>query len=170
MPFGRRSGTASPDSPDAVGEPAVESGKGRPTPKRSEARKARRKPAPGNRKEAAERAREARQRARQALLTGDERYLPPRDAGPERRLARDIVDSRFTYGQVFIVVIVIVFFLGGFVPSAAVRGVANIAGLISLTVIVIDSARHGRRAKVAVTEKYVPFFKTGKEMRERLNG
>ncbi|MBT9290893.1 integration host factor subunit beta [Prosthecodimorpha staleyi] len=24
--------------------------------------------------------------------------------------------------------------------------------------------------KVAVTEKYVPFFKTGKEMRERLNG
>ena len=35
-------------------------------------------------------------------------------------------------------------------------------------------ARTGRNprtgTKVAVTEKYVPFFKTGKEMRERLNG
>ena len=34
-------------------------------------------------------------------------------------------------------------------------------------------ARTGRNprtgTKVAVTEKYVPFFKTGKEMRERLN-
>jgi integration host factor subunit beta len=34
-------------------------------------------------------------------------------------------------------------------------------------------ARSGRNPrtgqKVAVTEKYVPFFKTGKEMRERLN-
>ena len=35
-------------------------------------------------------------------------------------------------------------------------------------------ARNGRNPrtgqKVSVTEKYVPFFKTGKEMRERLNG
>jgi len=35
-------------------------------------------------------------------------------------------------------------------------------------------ARTGRNprtgAQVAVAEKYVPFFKTGKEMRERLNG
>ena len=35
-------------------------------------------------------------------------------------------------------------------------------------------ARTGRNprtgTKVDVTEKYVPFFKTGKEMRERLNG
>jgi integration host factor subunit beta len=35
-------------------------------------------------------------------------------------------------------------------------------------------ARTGRNprtgAKVAVEQKYVPFFKTGKEMRERLNG
>jgi integration host factor subunit beta len=35
-------------------------------------------------------------------------------------------------------------------------------------------ARTGRNprtgAKVAVDQKYVPFFKTGKEMRERLNG
>ena len=35
-------------------------------------------------------------------------------------------------------------------------------------------ARVGRNPRtgtsVSVTEKYVPFFKTGKEMRERLNG
>ncbi len=113
---------------------------------------------PSNRKEAAalqrERNREARTRARQALLTGDERHLPPRDAGPERRLARDVVDSRFTLGQVFVVVIGVVFVLGIAVPNTVVQGVTNIAGLIALTVIVIDSARCGRAAKVAVTEKF----------------
>ena len=84
------------------GKPA---GKGRPTPKRADARKKRRAATPTNRKEAAalrrERLREQRMAQRQALITGDERHLPARDAGPAKRMARDIVDSRFSVGQVF---------------------------------------------------------------------
>src|SRR4051794_13073824 len=84
-------------------------GKGRPTPKRSEARKQRRTATPTNRKEAAkirrEKMREQRVAQRRALLTGDERHLPARDAGPAKRLARDYVDSRFTLGQIFFGVI-----------------------------------------------------------------
>lgn len=159
MRLGRRDATT---TEVAAGEPvpveAEPEGKGRPTPKRAEARKARRGATPRNRKEAGaaqrERARLERQRARQALITGDERFLPPRDAGPERRLARDVVDSRFTYGQIFVVVVVVVFFLGGFVPYNAVRAVANLAGLASLVIITFDSARHARAAQRLVTERY----------------
>jgi hypothetical protein len=132
--------------------------KGRPTPKRSEARQARRKNAPTNRKAAAaaqrERARADRMRAREALISGDERYLPPRDAGPERRLARDVVDSRFTLGQAMFIVIAVVFLLGTFPTNEVVRGVSNLGGLVALTIVVIDCARCGRAARTAVSEKY----------------
>ena len=89
-----------------------------------------------------------------ALRGGDERHLPPRDAGPERRLARDVVDSRFTLGQIFMAVIAIVFILGTFIASDVVRGIANLGGLVSLIAIGLDSARLGRRARSAVIEKH----------------
>ena len=137
-------------------------GKGRPTPKRSEARKARRAPAPGNRKEAAalqrERGREARAKARQALLTGNERDLPPRDAGPERRLARDVVDSRSTVGQFFmpgmLAVVVATIIAGNATKSAAVLGVVNLSGLVVFATVMFDCARCGRLARRAVAEKF----------------
>src|SRR3954469_21934818 len=97
----------------AVDETPAPAGKGRPTPKRSDARKRRRLATPTNRKEAAklrrERLREQRSMQRQALQTGDERHLPARDAGPAKKLARDYVDGRFTMGQVFFGMIILVF-------------------------------------------------------------
>jgi hypothetical protein len=164
VPFGRRTPTASNDVPEPVDEQHDEGSahsetKGRPTPKRSEARKARRNPSPGSRSKTTtpvdrDRARADRQKVREALRTGDERNLPSRDAGPERRLARDVVDSRFTYGQIFIFVVAVVFFLGTFITNETVRSAANIAGLASLAIIGLDSGRHGRAARQAVTEKY----------------
>ncbi|WP_405151926.1 DUF3043 domain-containing protein [Sphaerisporangium sp. NBC_01403] len=83
-------------------------GKGRPTPKRREAQGRRRQPvtAPTNRKEAYKQARERqaaeRVRAREGMLKGEERYLPARDRGPARKLARDWVDSRRTISQYFL--------------------------------------------------------------------
>ena len=80
-------------------------GKGRPTPKRSEAQKRRSGPVlppPANRKEAAKRAREqaalARTQARQGVARGDDRHLPARDAGPVRALVRDVIDARRSVG------------------------------------------------------------------------
>jgi hypothetical protein len=155
--LGRRSQLS--EASDPVEEPVVPVGKGRPTPKRSDARKARRNARPTDRKAAAaqqrDRGREQRRLARQALLTGDERNLPPRDAGPERRLARDLVDSRFTYGQVFFVVIFAAFALS-LVQSSVVGFAANIVALLSLTLMVVDGARNGRRAKLAVMAKFGP--------------
>ena len=80
-------------------------GKGRATPKRSEAQRRRGGPVappPANRKEAAKRAREqaalARTEARQGAARGDDRHLPGRDAGPVRALVRDVVDARRSVG------------------------------------------------------------------------
>ena len=80
-------------------------GKGRPTPKRSDAQRRRGGPVPpppANRKEAAKRAREqaavARTEARQGAARGDDRHLPGRDAGPVRALVRDVVDARRSVG------------------------------------------------------------------------
>jgi hypothetical protein len=154
--LGRKSSVA--DSPsDGDTDPGQAAGKGRPTPKRIDARKARRKAAPKTRKEASamarDKSREERRVARQALITGDERHLPARDAGPEKRLARDVIDSRFTYGQVFFALIFIVFALS-LIPNIQLKHIANFAALFSLTLMVVDGGMNGRRAKMAVLAKY----------------
>jgi hypothetical protein len=132
-------------------------GKGRPTPKRRDARKQRRLATPKNRKEAAalrrERLREQRANQRRALQTGDERHLPARDAGPAKKLARDYVDGRFTTGQIFFGMIIIVFGLA-FVPNKTVIKVANYFVVVVFLTVVVDSVRIGRGAKRAVEEKY----------------
>jgi hypothetical protein len=76
-------------------------GKGRPTPKRRDVQRRRGGPVappPTTRKEAAKRIRKEGAKKRAAIKTGtrsgDERAMMPRDQGPVRRLARDIVDSR----------------------------------------------------------------------------
>jgi len=109
-------------------------GKGAPTPKRSAQVAARKRPlVPEDRKasKAAERAavQEQRLKMRQAMDTGDEKFLPLRDKGPQKRFARDYVDARFSLGEflmfgalVFVVVSLLVpadselmiYVLGGF--------------------------------------------------------
>ncbi len=145
------------DSVDLDGELDEPTGKGRPTPKRAAARQARRNQTPKNRKEAAALVRDKRRQeriaARQALVTGDERNLPARDAGPEKRLARDVIDSRFTYGQVFFGLIAVVF-LASLIPNTAIRTADNYIALFSLAMMFLDGATNGRRARRAVAAKY----------------
>ena len=79
-------------------------GKGRPTPKRSEAQRHRRggpvAPPPQTRKEAAQRAKREAREARERVRDG--RDLLPRDAGPVRALVRDVVDSRRSVGPLML--------------------------------------------------------------------
>jgi hypothetical protein len=82
-------------------------GKGRPTPKRSEAVAARKKPlvAPkGKAARGADRAERAalRRTMREAMRNGEERHYPPIAAGPERAVVRDAVDARRSLGWVAI--------------------------------------------------------------------
>jgi hypothetical protein len=103
--FGRKNEPAA----ESPGQPAEEpsqpvSGKGSPTPRRRDQEAARRRPlVPTDRKasKAAERqaAADERVRVRRALETGDERHMPWRDRGPQKRFARDTVDARFNLGE-----------------------------------------------------------------------
>ncbi len=96
---------------DADAQPAnaaVTAKKGAPTPKRSEAEAKRRQPyqAPTDRKAAGQRSkqesRDERMRRSRAQQRGEEWALPPKDRGPVRALARDVVDSRRGIGEYYI--------------------------------------------------------------------
>ncbi|GAB2720435.1 DUF3043 domain-containing protein [Arthrobacter bambusae] len=105
--FGRKKDE--PSAQDSIDQLAAEAlvkgaGKGAPTPKRKEQEAARKRPlVPTDRKASKEAERIAmqdqRQKMRQALDTGDEKYLPLRDKGPQKRFARDYVDARFSLGE-----------------------------------------------------------------------
>ncbi len=149
----------SPASTVAEEPPGAAGGKGRPTPKRREAQSRRRTPvvAPANRKEAAkvarEQTRERRRAARSALASGDERHLPARDAGPVRRYARDLVDSRRNVGGLFLPVAVVIF-LASLVPSSAVRVATYLVWAAMLVALVIDSVRVARTIRSRAAEKF----------------
>lgn len=111
--FRRRATAEKAANPEPAETPPAPAGKGRPTPKRREAERKRRTyvQAPKDRKEASRmlrerqksgRAPDTRQEQARALRTGDESNLPPRDAGPVRRLVRDVVDSRRGFGGYFL--------------------------------------------------------------------
>lgn len=102
---------------DVEAADAATTGKGRATPKRSEAeaaRKARAKP-PRTRKEAAKVMRqkryEERMKAREAMETGDDRYLPARDRGKVRRFCRDYVDARYNVAEFLLPLLVVILLL-----------------------------------------------------------
>jgi hypothetical protein len=155
--FGRRTqSTATPATDALVEEPT---GKGRPTPKRREAEKARKQrvAAPTNRKEAArlarERQREARLKARQGMQSGDERYLPARDRGPVRRFARDFVDSRRSVAEYFLLLALAVLVLT-WVQTAVVARIVSSVWIVMLLVIVADSYVLNRKLKKELRARF----------------
>jgi hypothetical protein len=106
----RRNPEPSADVVEETAEPTQASGKGRPTPKRRESTVQRgpvrapktRKEAYARQKQQAKAARVAgktpaanmtAQQRREALRAGDPAFLPKRDQGATRKLARDYVDS-----------------------------------------------------------------------------
>lgn len=121
------------------------SGKGRPTPKRSDAEAARRERAriPRDAK-AARKAMRARQNAermtqRAALYTGDERLLPARDQGPIRLHIRKYVDSRLSSGEVFLPVAFLVMF-AAFIRNETIILWVNAVWTVMLIAVFVDAA------------------------------
>jgi len=118
-------------------------GKGRPTPKRSEAEAARRKSAklPRDAKAAKkamrERANVERMQQRNALYTGDERYLPARDTGPDRKRIRQYVDSRLSTGEVFLPVALLVMF-AAFIQNKQVILIVDTIWSAMLILVILD--------------------------------
>ena len=121
-------------------------GKGRPTPSRKEAEaaaKARAK-TPRTRKEAAAQQRLQRSQSsskmREAMKTGDEKFLPARDRGPVKRFLRDYVDSRFSFVELMIPVLLVTTVMA-WSGSSSVASYGNAILLGMLLLIVTDMVR-----------------------------
>lgn len=102
---------------------SVGSGKGRATPTRREREAANQRPlVSGDRKVANKAARakmsEVREKARIGMANGEEKFLPSRDKGPQRRFIRDYVDARYSVGEVLIPLMFLVILLS-LVPALA---------------------------------------------------
>jgi hypothetical protein len=127
-------------------EAAKVSGKGRPTPSRKEAEaaaKARAK-VPRTRKEQAAQQKLARSQTsskmREAMKTGDERFLPARDRGPVKRFLRDYVDSRFSFVELMIPVLLVTTVMA-WSGSSSVAAYGNAILLGMLLLIITDLVR-----------------------------
>jgi hypothetical protein len=159
---GRRDRAETAPDPAAVSEPQLvkAGGKGRPTPKRTEAQGRRPgppPPPPTTRKEAYRRMREQQANTRGATragaAAGDDSYLPARDRGPVRKLVRDVVDARRNAGSFFLVVAALVL-VGYFIPSPAVQSYTVFLWFLFFLVIIADSVFLGRRIKRTVLERF----------------
>lgn len=118
-------------------------GKGRPTPSRREAEAAARARAkvPRTRKEIAQAQRGARtessRNVRAAMRSGDERYYLPRDQGPVRRFIRDFVDSRFSFIELMVPLLVVTMILG-YSGSDQLRSIGNTVLLCTILLVIGD--------------------------------
>jgi hypothetical protein len=147
--------------PDAVSRPKsyTPSKKelGLATPKRASTSRKVNGAAPENRREAAkqmrERQREEREERTQGMRNGDERYMLVRDRGPERKLVRDIVDSRRTVGTWFFGGALIVL-IGTTIRITAIQFASNILWALLAVGVVIDSILIARKVKRLVRERF----------------
>jgi len=142
-------------------------GKGQATPRRREQEAANKRPlVPDDRKLAAKQARaksmQARDRARVGMAAGEEKYLPLRERGPQKRFARDYVDARFNVGEFMIPVMFLVILLT-FFPDPAVQTYGILALWAFFLVAVVDAVVLG----FLLTRKMEAKFGTGRVERVR---
>jgi len=145
-------------APETTSESDGALGKGRPTPTRKEREAARKRPlVPDDRKAArqASRAEVAaqRERARIGMERGEERFLPLRDKGPQKKYVRDYVDARWNVGEILLPLMVLVI-LTYFIPIAEVAIYALAAVWGFLLLVVIDCIFLARTLRKKLTAKY----------------
>jgi Protein of unknown function (DUF3043) len=172
-------GSAASDETAEAGQESKEAGKtapkGRPTPKRSEAARKRGPvaPAPMTAAEARRRRKEMRQKLsreerktekierraamaerREKMMAGEDDYLLPRDKGPVRRFARDVVDSRRNVLGLFMPAALGLIFFMLAVPSVQVQRLLSPAMLVLVLIMVIDGFIVGRKVNRLVDAKF----------------
>ncbi len=161
------------DSPDTAPGGSRRTGpKGRPTPRRTDARRKPVAPAPmtstqarARRKALAgpklsrdeRRADKASSRARmterrQRMMAGEEAYLLPRDQGPIRRYVRDVVDSRRNALGLFMPATLVLLFVMFAVPQLQLY--VSPAMLVLMAVMGIDGLILGRKVSRLVDAKF----------------
>ena len=165
-------GAQTPEAP-AKSRPAAEAGKGRPTPKRSEAESNRyrtltgsttsgRGPvkAPDPRRKLTPdekaKAREDRSKQLQAMRRGEDWALGPRDRGPAKKLARDYVDAHrrpMEFYMYALIVLILALFAGR--SSSAINSYMQ-DFLIAIIVVIAVDAYLLRRSVIKLVNERLP--------------
>ena len=148
-----KNSAAAETPPDAPTGP----GKNRPTPSRAEQEAARKRPLVADTKEARARAKAdlaaQREKARIGMANGDEKYLPLRDKGPQRKFVRDYVDSGWHLGELMIPLMLVVI-LVSLVPNTAVAYYSFLALWVFIFFVIGDMVLTSRRVKKAAQKKW----------------
>jgi hypothetical protein len=167
-------GTDTPEAP-AKSKPSAETGKGRPTPKRSAAEANRYRtvtgsttsgrgpaPAPGS---APKRKRTPEEKARDradwnkrqvAMKNGEDWALGPRDKGPARKLIRDYVDSHRRPSEYYMyALILLILALVGGKSDKAFNSIVQIV-LIAIIVVIAVDAYFLRRSVLKLVHERLP--------------
>ena len=159
-PDGGTSGTPGPAGPanGAANHPGVTVGKGKPTPKRSEAERRRRySSAPADRKTAGRqsrtRDRAERIRKTEAMRRGEEWALPVKDRGPVKALTRNYVDSHRRVSEFYMYGMIVLLFLL-FLRNTVVQTFLAPVLILMVAAILFDGFLIGRRVKALAAERY----------------
>jgi hypothetical protein len=167
-------GTQAPEAP-AKSKPPAQTGKGRPTPKRSEAEANRyrsltgsttsgrgprptatpgRKLTPEEKEKARAQARNDRTKTMQAMRRGEEWALQPRDRGPVKKLARDYVDGHRRPSEFYMyALIVLVVSLVAGKSHKALNADLEYLLLAIIAVIIVDAILLRRSINKLVAER-----------------
>ena len=138
---------------------SVTAPKGAPTPKRSEAQANRRQPyqAPADRKAAVQQQRQReradRTRKSEALQRGEDWALPPKDRGPVRALARDVVDARRGIGEYYMLMVILLVVLL-VVPGKSTKVIADIVVVFLLLLVIGEAGIIGSKVKRLAQQRF----------------
>jgi hypothetical protein len=121
--------------------PAAAPTKGHATPTRKEREAARKQPlVPTDRRLAARQSRtqtaSARDRARIGMANGEEKYLPAKDKGPQKRYVRDYVDARWSVGELLLPVMVLIFAI--LLVQGPIQAYGTIVAYAIFLVVIVD--------------------------------
>ena len=143
-------------APDDASDEAT-SGKGRRTPTRAEQEAARRRPLVPDTKEAKAQARadlrQRQERQRIGMANGEEKYLPVRDRGPQRKFVRDFVDAGWHAGELLMPLMLVVI-LVSLVQNTAIVYYSFVALWVFILFVVGDMIITGARVKKLATAKF----------------
>lgn len=100
-----------------------------------------------------ERQREIREESRRGMMAGDERYLLPKDKGPVRKLARDVVDSRYNVATILFFGLFASLLLASGVFPPLVRSVANGLLVFLILATLVDTVLTVRKIRGLIAKR-----------------
>lgn len=132
--------------------------KGKPTPTRKQSQSNRAQPLVANSRRpvsSADKAAvaDARERARQGYAAGEDKFLPARDKGPQRRFVRDFVDARTSLGE-WMLPLMIVIVVTTFIDNMVVQSISLFTIWGYLAILIVDSVILGTKLKRALIAKF----------------